>query len=195
MVQQADWFLYNSIRHALERFEDGQKYEKLHLNTSCITHPLKALLSRPDKDVLLQLRILESRYTRYRVSDLAQGREFSIETGFLSLLNGHSAPGVATQLTEAALNDFSSLCINSVLTYDNKLQSLGARWDRLCHDAQDLATVECFTEKLSELSNVSTTVDTGSICELTCFSEPAGQAELLFAFSDPHRDPSGWSPP
>lgn len=71
-----------------------------------------------------------------------------------------------------------------MLTYDNKIQFLGTRWDRRCHDAQDLSTIEYSSERLSELSKVGTTVDTSTICELTCFSEPAASAELLFAFSD-----------
>lgn len=101
------------------------------------------------------MAVLEARYTRYRMSsDLAQAREFRIDTSFLSLINDRPSTEVATLLTKTALKDFSSLSVDSILAHDPNIQLLGSQWDRLCHDAEEIAAVEDLASKLLAVAKV-----------------------------------------
>ena len=130
-------------------------YESLSLDTNFITRPLKIVLDHPDRDALHRLAALKVRYARYRMSPaMAQGREFPVDTNFLSLIRGQSTTVLARQLSEDTLNEFYHISLHSLFTNDEHLQRLGAKWDRLCHDVEEAASVEEIKDMLDSLSQV-----------------------------------------
>lgn len=141
--------------HAVECFREGMDYESLTLDTNFITRPLKIVLDHPDRDALHRLAALKVRYARYRMSPaMAQGREFPVDTGFLSLVRGQSTTVLARQLSEDTLNEFYHISLHSLFTNDEHLQGLGAKWDRLCHDVEEVAAVGEIKDMLDSLSQV-----------------------------------------
>lgn len=101
------------------------------------------------------MAVLEARYTRYRMSsDLAQAREFRIDTSFLSMINDRPPLEMAAVLTETALKQFSSLSVDSIFAHDPNVKSLGSQWNRLCHDTEEIAVVEDLGSKLLAVAKV-----------------------------------------
>ena len=141
--------------HSVECFRGGMDYESLVLDTNFITRPLKIILDHPDRDALHRLAALKVRYARYRTSPaMVQGREFPIDTDFLSLVRGQSATVLAQQLSEDTLNEFYHINHHSLFTNDEQLQRMGVKWDRLCHDVEEVAAVEEIQVMLDSLSQV-----------------------------------------
>ena len=98
------------------------------MDARLITQPLEAFLLQLDKNILQRLAILETQYTRYRVSsDMAQGREFHINTGFLSLIDDQLAMAIAQQLSENALRGFRQISLNSVIMNNDNIRLLGSQ--------------------------------------------------------------------
>ena len=132
------------------------QYKNLRLDAGLITQPLKAFLSQPDKNILQRLAVLETRYARYRAgSDIARGREFNVDTGFLSLINDQSAVAIARQLSEDALRGFRQISLDSVIMNDDNIRSLGSQWDRLCYDVQEVAAVGDLIGRVRAMAKVS----------------------------------------
>ncbi|KAF4772423.1 hypothetical protein HAV15_001997 [Penicillium sp. str.  len=66
---------YTVPSRALTAFENKRPYHKLPIEAGLIVGPLKVLLARPDKAIIRRLKVLEARYTRYKVGpDMASGR-------------------------------------------------------------------------------------------------------------------------
>lgn len=156
VLYRTDYFLYTTVTHALRCFRDSKRYEALLLDTGFIIHPLKALLCQPDHHVLRRLAALEVRYMRYRIGHaMIQGQEFDISTDFLTLVSGRSAKKIARQLSEEALNEFNRLCKRGISVSNENVRRLGACWDQLCHDVEEIAAVEDMRETLKSLTQVS----------------------------------------
>ncbi|KAJ5033076.1 hypothetical protein NUH16_010041 [Penicillium rubens] len=155
IMKSNDCFLHQALAHAVTLHERGGQFEPLQMDAKFIIDPLERLLSAPDRNILLKLTVLKSRYQRYRMSpDMVQGRVFSVETGFVDLLIGHSATAVALQLSRKALARFHHICLDSIRTHDQHLQRLGAEWNELCHDAEEVAAVSDLGGKLEEVAKV-----------------------------------------
>ena len=141
--------------HAIDCFQKGVNYESLTLDTNFITRPLQIVLEHPDRDALHRLAALKVRYARYRTSPaMTQGREFPVETDFLSLVRGRPTTVLSRQLSEDILNRFYHISLHSLLTNDEHLQQLGAKWDRLCHDTEEVAAVGAVKDSLDSLCQV-----------------------------------------
>ena len=141
--------------HAVECFRGGMDYESLVLDTNFITRPLKIILDHPHRDVLHRLAALKVRYARYRMSPaMTQGQEFPVDTDFLSLVRGQSTTVLARQLSVNTLNEFYHISHHSLFTNDEQLQRMGAKWDRLCHDVEEVAAVGEIQDMLDSLSQV-----------------------------------------
>lgn len=141
--------------HAVDCFQNGINYEPLTLDTNFITRPLQIVLEHPDRDALHRLAALKVRYARYRTSPaMTQGREFPVDTQFPSLVRGQSTTVLARQLSEDILNGFYHISLHGLFTNDEHLQQLGAKWDRLCHDAEEVATVGEIRYSLDPLCQV-----------------------------------------
>ncbi|KAJ5559453.1 hypothetical protein N7513_001852 [Penicillium frequentans] len=151
--EKLSFSLYNFLAHF--PFE-ARKYRAIsEMDAKFIIDPLERLLSAPDRNILLKLTVLKSRYQRYRMSpDMVQGRVFSVETGFVDLLIGHSATAVALQLSRKALARFHHICLDSIRTHDQHLQLLGLEWNELCHDAEEVAAVGDLGGKLEDVAKV-----------------------------------------
>lgn len=155
IMKSNDCFLHQALAHAVTLHERGGQFEPLQMDAKFIIDPLERLLSAPDRNILLKLTVLKSRYQRYRMSpDMVQGRVFSVETGFVDLLIGHSATAVALQLSRKALARFHHICLDSIRTHDQHLQLLGSEWNELCHDAEEVAAVGDLGEKLEDVAKV-----------------------------------------
>lgn len=147
--------MFRTLTHSLDCFQDGRSYKILTLELGFITSPLKSLLSRPDKDLLRRLAVLDTRYTRYRNgTNVVQGREFRIETDFFNLVSYHSITAIANQLSRRALSGFHQISVNGVFKNDQHLRHLGALWDQLCHNTEELAAMGDLNIKLIELAKV-----------------------------------------
>ncbi|KAJ5047001.1 hypothetical protein NUH16_003504 [Penicillium rubens] len=155
IMKSNDCFLHQALAHAVTLHERGGQFEPLQMDAKFIIDPLERLLSAPDRNILLKLTVLKSRYQRYRMSpDMVQGRVFSVETGFVDLLIGHSATAVALQLSRKALARFHHICLDSIRTHDQHLQLLGSEWNELCHDAEEVAAVGDLGGKLEDVAKV-----------------------------------------
>lgn len=140
------------MAHAVHCHERLGRFENFVLDASFILFPLKTILSCPDKHVLQRLTALEVRYDRYRTSPaLARGEEFPVDTDFLLSVSEQTAKAVAMQLSKDALSEFHQLSAHSVLAKDNALRRLGARWDRLCHETEEVAAVQGLSSQLESL--------------------------------------------
>lgn len=141
--------------HAIECFRKGIGYESLTLDTSFIICPLQVALKQPDRDALQRLAALKVRYARYRTSPaMTQGQDFPVNTDFLSLIRGRSTTVLAQQLCEDSLNAFYHISLHSLFANDEHLQWLGAKWDRLCHDVEEVAALREVKDSLDSLCQV-----------------------------------------
>lgn len=143
--------MHLAVTHALGCVQQRKPYDALVLDTSFIHAPLKGLLSTPDRDALRRLAALEVRYARYRSSLMAQGLDFNVDTRFLLAVSELPTGVLAQQLTGDTLQELCQLSNDSVVRGDSCLGRLGARWDQLCHDTQEVAAVGDVDEKLVAL--------------------------------------------
>ncbi|KAJ5642667.1 hypothetical protein N7490_006667 [Penicillium lividum] len=184
IVKSNDCFLHKGLAHAVTLHERGGQFETLQMDAKFITDPLERLLSPPDRNILLKLTALKSRYQRYRMSpDMVQGRVFSVKTSFLDLLIDHSATAVALRLSRNVLARFHHICLDGIRTHDQHLQLLGTEWNELCHDAEEVAAVGDLGRKLEEVAKELFHLrNFYSLCAiLSGISSTSAQAPLVFA--------------
>jgi hypothetical protein len=125
------------------------------IEASVITGPLKVLLGQPDRYIIRRLKVLEARYTRYKIgSDIARGRVFDVRTDFLTAVSEQSAATIAWKMTQEVMREFDNLNINGLLFHDDHLRHLALKWDQMNHDAEEVAAAGGLDGKLRDIARV-----------------------------------------
>lgn len=156
-VQQNDPFLYRTLSRALTAFENKRPYHKLPIEAGLIVGPLKVLLARPDKAIIRRLKVLEARYTRYKVGpDMASGRAFEPTTEFFTVLSKQSAPTIAWKMTQDVLQGFGKITLDGLVSHNGHLRDLAVQWDELSHNVEEVAVAGGQEDKLRDIARVRT---------------------------------------
>ncbi|KAJ6105176.1 hypothetical protein N7523_010250 [Penicillium sp. IBT 18751x] len=125
----------------------------MDLDAPFLTAPLKSLLSRPDKDILRRLSILETRYKRYRAgAEMAQGQEFYTDTKLFTLLSEESVVAVARKITRDTLMNFLKISYDGILTSDCHLKGLATEWNCFFFESEELSAFGGLNSSLSALA-------------------------------------------
>ncbi|CRL30039.1 unnamed protein product [Penicillium camemberti] len=152
-VQQNDPFLYRTLSRALTAFENKRPYHKLPIEAGLIVGPLKVLLARPDKAIIRRLKVLEARYTRYKVGpDMASGRAFEPTTEFFTVLSKQSAPTIAWKMTQDVLQGFGKITLDGLVSHNGHLRDLAVQWDELSHNVEEVAVAGGQEDKLRDIA-------------------------------------------
>jgi hypothetical protein len=118
-----------------------------------ITGPLKRLLGEPDKAIIRRLKILESRYTRYRSGlDIAGGLMFQVNTDFFTALSEQTPTAIAWKMTQVALEVFSKISIHGLMHHDDHLRQLAVQWDQINRNVEEIAAAGCLDDSLRDIA-------------------------------------------
>lgn len=154
-VRPTDRFLYATVLNALECAEKEKSFCELALNAPFMTAPLKHLLSRPDKNILRRLSVLEARYKRYRTgAEMAQGRDFQTDTKLITRLTEESAVTVSRKITQETLMNFRKISYDGILTTDCHLKELAVRWNAFFFESEEISASGGLEASLSALAKV-----------------------------------------
>ena len=120
-----------------------------------IAEPLRRLLHRPENFIIQRLKILESRYTRYKIGqDIAHGHAFDTNTDFFTALSTKEATTLAMDMTREALRSFKKLSLVGLESYDRHLRDLATQWDKLNRDVEDVVSACRENDKLAYVAMV-----------------------------------------
>lgn len=153
-IQPIDRFLYTTISHALLAVESERPCHKPSaMDADHITGPLKKLLGEPDKAIIRRLKILESRYTRYRSGlDIAGGLMFQVNTDFFTALSEQTPTAIAWKMTQVALEVFSKISIHGLMHHDDHLRQLAVQWDQINRNVEEIAAAGCLDDSLRDIA-------------------------------------------
>lgn len=122
---------------------------------SVIAAPLRVLLDRPDRYIIRRLKVLEARYTRYKIGfDIARGGAFDIRTDFFTAVTEQSAVTIAWKMTQEVVKSFGEINLNGILYHDDHLRHLAIKWDQINHDVEEVAAAGGLGDKLRNIARV-----------------------------------------
>jgi len=152
-IEAIDPFLHFTVTQALGAYEKRQPCLHLEMQSDLIAEPLQKLLSGRGDSIIQRLKILESRYTRYKTSeDLGSRRVFDTSTDFFSALGSKGATTLAREMTNRAFESFKQLSLNGLRSYDEHIRDLATQWDKLNRSISTSSTnLSCFKIKLCPL--------------------------------------------